>query len=93
MACMIFRGCLPLKPVIDDSDPDAGLKRFMWSICQKCWRKNPNERPSMREILEEMLDYPLKDTYSVSGGNESPSGIEGPGKKAIASSSGAINSV
>ncbi|KLO15486.1 kinase-like protein [Schizopora paradoxa] len=66
----ISQGELPRKPDIDDSDPDAGLKHFMWLICLKCWRLNPEERPSMREILEEMLDYPLEDTHSMPSNEE-----------------------
>ncbi|KLO15492.1 hypothetical protein SCHPADRAFT_849513 [Schizopora paradoxa] len=61
----IKMGRLPRKPDINDSDPHTELKHFMWSICLKCWRLKPEERPSMREILEEMLDYPLKDIHSV----------------------------
>ncbi|KLO15481.1 hypothetical protein SCHPADRAFT_824657 [Schizopora paradoxa] len=90
----IARGFLPRKPAIDDSDPDAGLKHFMWSICLKCWRLKPEERPSMHEILEEMLDYPLKDTHSVPGDEEFSSGIEHTGKQphSNALGSGARNS-
>ena len=46
----------------------------------------------MREILEEMLDYPLEETHSVPGGKAPASGIEATRKQPIASSSDAPDS-
>jgi len=56
----IVKGRLPPKPIIRSSDPDASLKRFMWSVCRKCWAKNPKKRPCTRDVLNEMLEYRRK---------------------------------
>jgi len=60
----IVNGKLPPKPIIKKSDPDAKLKHFMRSVCRKCWTKNPKKRPSMRDVLDEMLEYQRKHLQS-----------------------------
>jgi len=56
----IVMGKLPHEPIIEDGDSDADLKRYMWSVCLKCWAKDPKERPSMGDVLEEMSNYNLR---------------------------------
>ena len=50
----IVRGNDPHTPTIEEDDVDAGLKRFMWSICLKCWTREPDYRPTIDAVLEEM---------------------------------------
>lgn len=40
---------LPQQETYDASDPDAQLKKDMWSVCHECWKKK-GDRPSMEEV-------------------------------------------
>jgi len=53
----VSNGLLPEEPIYRDSDPNADLQRYMWSLCRKCWKKEPVQRPLMRDVLKEMSDY------------------------------------
>ncbi|KLO16717.1 kinase-like protein [Schizopora paradoxa] len=50
----IVMGRLPHKPTIENNDIDAELKRFMWSICLKCWIRKPEDRPPIDVVSKEM---------------------------------------
>lgn len=50
----IVMGKLPHTPMIGHDDVDAGLKRFVWSICLECWTREPKDRPTIDAVLEEM---------------------------------------
>ncbi|KAL0572052.1 hypothetical protein V5O48_009910 [Marasmius crinis-equi] len=51
----VVRGIRPPRP---DADECPGLTDDIWSLIERCWNQNPNERPSMLEVvalLEQML--------------------------------------
>jgi len=43
---------LPKAPQINDQ---------MWSVIQKCWARDPNERPSMAQVVDELEQFILRD--------------------------------
>ncbi|KLO08018.1 kinase-like protein [Schizopora paradoxa] len=53
----IVKGKYPHTPVMEESDANAGLKRFLWSLCLRCWHLEPQQRPSMEDIVKEILGY------------------------------------
>ncbi|KLO07120.1 kinase-like protein [Schizopora paradoxa] len=61
----IVKGLLPSEPTYTGSPSDISLKRYMWSICQVCWTKNPAQRPSAATILGKMERY-RRDNFAVS---------------------------
>ena len=50
---LIVRGVRPTRP---ENMPDS-----YWELIQKCWKENPNDRPTFAEIVEELKD----DKYAI----------------------------
>jgi serine/threonine protein kinase len=48
---LIMDAQMPLRPRDVSHIPDDN----MWAICQRCWKKNPSDRPSMRAVAR-MVD-------------------------------------
>jgi len=49
----VGNGALPDKPKCEG--PDAKLKGDIWSLCCKCWTLNHEERPSMQDVLRDLI--------------------------------------
>ena len=47
----ISRGGRPEKP---ENAQAVGLTDEMWKLLESCWRKNPNKRPAMEEIVRRL---------------------------------------
>ena len=43
----IISGELPARP------ENAGIDE-LWSVCERCWQKNPADRPMMKTIVERL---------------------------------------
>ncbi len=50
----IAKGELPSEPSFTGSSSDVALRSYMWSICNRCWIKDPKQRPSIAKVLEDM---------------------------------------
>ncbi len=59
----ILLGHLPVKETPEYDGPDAELKGNIWSLCCRCWIKDPKERPSMQGVLRELIR--MKYRYAV----------------------------
>lgn len=55
----ILRGNKPKDPMFSNDPSDAEIERFLWTICLKCWEKNPDSRPSMSELEEDIEAFAL----------------------------------
>jgi hypothetical protein len=49
----VIRGDRPLQPVTCSG---TQLLDNLWSLLQKCWKPEPNSRPTAVEIVEELLN-------------------------------------
>ena len=47
----VSRGGRPEKP---ENAQAVGLTDEMWKLLESCWRKNPNKRPTMEEIVRKL---------------------------------------
>ncbi len=56
---MIFisHGELPKKPDFSHAPIDGKVGRYMWDICQRCWRADPESRPLMAVLESEIGDF------------------------------------
>jgi len=45
----IYKGQRPHKPVAYDTEWDAE-RRFLWDVCESCWKLEPYLRPSLKTI-------------------------------------------
>lgn len=57
------RGERPEKPT-DSLVKARGLDDTLWEFLEKCWAQDPNARPSIQEVIQELTPprYPL-DTF------------------------------
>ncbi|KLO19808.1 kinase-like protein [Schizopora paradoxa] len=46
----ITEGVLPEKPAFSKNPVDGMIEEFMWSLCEDCWKTDPIERPTMRDL-------------------------------------------
>jgi len=46
----ISRGRLPKEPSFSSNPNDAKIERYMWSLCGRSWEKDPNLRPTMKSL-------------------------------------------
>ncbi|KLO04698.1 kinase-like protein [Schizopora paradoxa] len=51
----ILKRYLPVEEKPNYIGNDAELKSDIWLLCRKCWKRNPKKRPSMRDILQELI--------------------------------------
>jgi len=52
---IISIGRLPPKPRFSE-DPNINIiEEFMWSICERCWKRDPVSRPSMDDLESEIF--------------------------------------
>jgi len=54
----IASGQLPVEP--EGINVRQILDQRLWELCNRCWRKNPSLRPSMKELLE-VISQPWQD--------------------------------
>lgn len=52
----MLRICRGLRPMRPDQIPDP-----YWELIEKCWKHNPDERPTFEEITEELKN----DKYAI----------------------------
>lgn len=50
----VLKGERPPRPVTD-REKARGLTDDTWSLIQRCWAQNPDERPTMTGVVNELL--------------------------------------
>lgn len=51
----ILEGQKPVKSTPKNGGSDAELRNDLWSLCCKCWSQKQKERPSMQQVLRELI--------------------------------------
>jgi len=49
VAVSVLRGHRPQRPEAAD---DLGFTGELWSMVERCWQENPDERPEVKEIVD-----------------------------------------
>jgi len=50
----ISHGKLPKKPEFSSKPIDRKIELYMWNICERCWNLEPEHRPSMAQLQQEL---------------------------------------
>ncbi|KLO09790.1 kinase-like protein [Schizopora paradoxa] len=58
VAMQILNGTSPPKPVFSKIARDEGIEQFMWSVCEDCRTRDPQQRPTMA-VLEATIEKKL----------------------------------
>ena len=48
---MVFEGRRPQKPQNFDA---LGISPVVWEIAERCWHPEPNQRPEVKDILQDL---------------------------------------
>ena len=51
---LIRQGERPEKPVYAEA---VGLTPEVWNVLERCWQQNPEQRPTMKEVVEELEGF------------------------------------
>ncbi len=70
VALMVSEGRKPVwrteAPDVPRHEPlDKEIEDFMWSICNKCWTINYEERPTMQMLTKEIHNYAMSISVEV----------------------------
>ena len=79
-ALSILEGLRPSKP---QNAGEVGLTDEMWKAIQKCWRKNPDKRPKVAEVVEQWQNFVGGDDGHQQTHVTSESGPPPSGKSAV----------
>jgi len=50
----IAKGKLPSCPEFDNLSSETPYRRYMWYLCNMCWKRDPRQRPDMTCIAHEV---------------------------------------
>ena len=50
----IHKGELPTPPEFDSRSAETPYRRYMWHLCNMCWKTDPQQRPDMTAIAREV---------------------------------------
>jgi len=64
IAAIIWRP--PAQP--RDEDTHSRMTKMWWDMCCRCWHKDPPSRPTMAELVAEIVGFPLAVSHSSPNG-------------------------